>query len=359
MDLSSVYKGKKVLITGHTGFKGAWLLQWLNLLGSEVCGYALAPKESNSLFNLIDGSNICQSVIGDIRDARKLNWVVKQFQPDYIFHLAAQALVLDSYEDPIDTYETNVIGTGNVILSIREIEKPCNVIIITTDKVYHNNEWEYPYRENDRLGGYDPYSSSKACTEIIADSFINSFFNKADFHNHQKQIVTARAGNVIGGGDWAENRIVPDIIRATLNEEKVSLRNPTAVRPWQHVLEPLSGYLHLGMYLAKKPNEFLGAWNFGPENKQFLTVEDLTKTCIDLIGYGNYEIEDTGDKKHEANMLQLDISKAKNKLNWHPRLSDQQTFEFTIQWYQEYVNNSQGIKEFTEKQIVEFSKIGM
>lgn len=354
--LESVYKGKKVFLTGHTGFKGSWLLKWFQLLGADVVAYSLSPEKEQCHYNVIHGDDLCKSIIGNICDAEKLNAAIKDFQPDFIFHLAAQALVKASYDDPITTYQSNVIGTGNVILAAKLVEKACTTVIITTDKVYHNNEWEFPYRENDRLGGFDPYSSSKACSELISSSFINSFFHESNYDDHKKQFATARAGNVIGGGDWADNRIVPDIIRGIEAGETIVLRNPGAVRPWQHVLEPLSGYLLLGAKMYQEPLKYTGAWNFGPENKQFLTVEDLTTRCIEIWGQGNYESPELTGQPHEANMLQLDISKAKFHLKWKPKFDDNQTFEQTIQWYKAYYSNPNTVATVTEDQINHFMK---
>jgi len=238
----NTYKGKKIFLSGHTGFKGSWMLTWLHQLGAEVRGYALTPENENDLYNLINGDKLCNSVIGDIRDKEKLVNTIIDFQPDFIFHLAAQPLVRRSYEMPLYTFEVNVNGTVHLLEAIRNLQKKCTVVIITTDKVYENQETDYAYREDDKLGGYDPYSASKAAAEIVVSSYRNSFFNPADYEKHKKAIATARAGNVIGGGDRAADRIVPDIIHALETGMPVIVRNPYAVRPWQHVLDPLSGY---------------------------------------------------------------------------------------------------------------------
>ncbi len=355
--LENAYKGKKVFVTGHTGFKGSWLIKWLDILGAEVKGFALEEDHPDGHYHVIQGDALCQSEIGNINHLEKLTESIQAFKPDFVFHLAAQALVRDSYEDPIGTYQTNVIGTGNVILACKTLDKPCHLILITTDKVYHNNEWEYPYRETDRLGGYDPYSSSKACSELIASSFTQSFLNTANYHEHNKQVATTRAGNVIGGGDWAKGRIIPDIIKGIDQNQDVELRNPGAVRPWQHVLEPLSGYLVLGAKMAEQPLKYAGAWNFGPENKQFLTVEDLTKICIRIWGKGNYTTPDSSHEPHEAKMLQLDISKAKLYLSWRPKLNDVQTFEYTIEWYKRFYESREAAAALSEEQILTYMNL--
>ncbi|RZK32381.1 MAG: CDP-glucose 4,6-dehydratase, partial [Hymenobacter sp.] len=264
-DFRATYAGKRVFLTGHTGFKGAWLLAWLHELGATVRGYALAPQTTPSLYEVIGGEALCEkSVIADLRQRDLLTQEVVDFQPDFVFHLAAQPLVRLSYDIPAETFEVNALGTAYMLEAVRQLEKPCTVVLITTDKVYENKEWVYPYRETDRLGGYDPYSASKACTELVINSYVQSFFNKADYARHQKAIAVGRAGNVIGGGDWALDRIVPDIVRAVQAGQPVQLRNPAAVRPWQHVLEPLGGYLLLGAKLSQDAARYAGAWNFGP-----------------------------------------------------------------------------------------------
>ena len=275
--LENTYKGKKIFLTGHTGFKGAWLLKTLSLLGAEIKGYALEPQTSNDLFYLLEGEKICDNVIADLRDKKKLESEIVAFQPDFVFHLAAQPLVRLSYQIPAETFEVNVLGTANVLDGVSLLQKKCSVILITTDKVYHNNEWEYPYRENDRLGGYDPYSASKACAELLIDSYRNSFFNSKEYDNHLKGVAVARAGNVIGGGDWSKDRLIPDIVRSLMANNPVVIRNPNAVRPWQHVLEPVIGYLSLGMHLEKSPIGFAKAYNFGPEAEDALSVEEMLK----------------------------------------------------------------------------------
>lgn len=352
--LNKTYNGKKVFLTGHTGFKGAWLLKILKLLGAEVKGYALEPENSFDLYHLLGGNSICDSVIDDLRNKNRLKSEILSFEPDYIFHLAAQPLVRLSYQIPTETFEVNAVGTANLLDTIRFLDKPCSVVLITTDKVYHNNEWLYPYRENDRLGGYDPYSASKACAELIIDSFRNSFFNARNFHLHQKAIAVGRAGNVIGGGDWAKDRLLPDIARALGNQKLISIRNPNAVRPWQHVLEPLAGYLLLGAKLAEQPTQFSQAYNFGPVNKDALPVEQMVKIAIQTWGSGEYEKIGSENEPHEAGLLQLDISKAIAELNWHPKMDALKAVQLTIDWYKQYFLDAGSIIDTTESQIQSF-----
>ena len=352
--LEEVYKGKKVFLTGHTGFKGAWMLKTLSILGAKVKGYALDPITKNDLFYLIEGNSICNSVIADLRDKKRLEDEIVSFQPDFIFHLAAQPLVRLSYEIPSQTFEINAIGTANVLDAVRLLEKPCAVVLITTDKVYHNKEWLYPYRENDSLGGYDPYSASKACAELLIDSYRNSFFNIENYEQHQKGIAVARAGNVIGGGDWSKDRLIPDIVKAFEIEKPVVIRNPNAVRPWQHVLEPVVGYLLLGVNLAYKPKKFSQAYNFGPNLADTLSVEDMIKLAISSWGNGDYVIEKEEGQPHEAGLLKLDISRAITELKWQPKMDAQQAVSMTMNWYREFNTNESNIADFTTKQIKTF-----
>ena len=352
--LKLVYGGKKVFITGHTGFKGAWLLKIMSMLGANVKAYALVPEKEESLFNLINGNTLCESIIGDLRDKEKLKSSIVEFEPDFVFHLAAQPLVRLSYEIPTETFEINAIGTANLLNAIRMIKKPCFVILITTDKVYHNYEWIYPYRENDRLGGYDPYSASKACTELVIDSYRNSFFNTSKYNDHEKAIAVGRAGNVIGGGDWSDDRLIPDIIRALSNNKKVEIRNPNSIRPWQHVLEPLLGYLILGGKLVDQPQYFSQAYNFGPYFTDALPVVDMVKLSIKNWGGGDYIVHQTHDQPHEAGLLKLDISKATTELNWLPKNDANVAVGNTINWYRTFFNDRQNIIAFTEQQILDF-----
>lgn len=352
--LENTYKGKKVFLTGHTGFKGAWMLKTLSLLGAEIKGYALEPQTPNDLFHLIEGEKLCDSVIADLRDKKRLESEIVTFQPDFIFHLAAQPLVRLSYEIPAETFEVNVIGTANVLDGLKLLQKKCSVVLITTDKVYHNNEWIYSYRENDRLGGYDPYSASKACAELLIDSYRNSFFNTKYYDNHLKGIAVARAGNVIGGGDWSKDRLIPDIVRSLMANKSIVIRNPNAVRPWQHVLEPVVGYLSLGMHLEKQPILFGQAYNFGPQAEDALAVEEMVKAAIESWGYGEYQIQQETNQPHEAGLLKLDISKVKSDLDWVPKMNAKETIKFTLDWYKSFKEDTLKVNDFTNHQILSF-----
>ena len=346
--LEIFFSGKKVFITGHTGFKGSWLTLWLHQLGAEVKGYALAPEYGNCLYNLLNPLNIFESIIDDIRNKKKLENEIEVFQPDFIFHLAAQPLVRRSYQIPAETFEVNAVGTANLLEAVNKLQKKCAVLIITTDKVYENKEKHILYKETDRLGGYDPYSASKACTEIVTESFRNSFFNINKYTSHQKAIATARAGNVIGGGDFSEDRIIPDIVKALKSKKIITVRNPNAIRPWQHVLEPLGGYLLLAGLMDKEPLSFLGAYNFGPKPEDHLMVKELVELSIKNWGNGTWKDTSDTNQPHEAGLLKLDISKAKEKLQWQPKLKAEEAIEWTIDWYKKETN---GIIDYTMQQI--------
>lgn len=329
-DFVDFYAKKRVLITGHTGFKGSWLAIWLHNLGADVTGYSLDPLTPKDNFILSGIGRKINDIRGDIRDKAKLNGVFNEFKPQIVFHLAAQPLVRYSYQDPVYTYEVNVMGTINVLEEIRKCKETNSAIIITTDKCYNNREQIWGYRETDPLGGFDPYSSSKGACEIAVNSWRSSFFSSG------KGLATARAGNVIGGGDWAADRIIPDCIRALENDEPIELRNPMAIRPWQHVIEPLSGYLQLGVMLNKDPEAFSEAWNFGPEIDQIWTVKSVAEKLIEEYGKGKLiDISDT-NQPHEAHLLLLDITKAKLKLNWHPVWNTTQAVGKTAKWYLNY-----------------------
>jgi CDP-glucose 4,6-dehydratase len=355
--LQEIYKGKKVFLTGHTGFKGAWMLKTLHLLGAQVKGYALEPKTNGDLYHLVKGEEISESVIADLRDRNTLTTAVLDFQPDFIFHLAAQPLVRLSYEIPSETFEVNAIGTANLLDAVRMLEKVCSVVLITTDKVYHNNEWEYPYRETDRLGGYDPYSASKACAELVIDSYKNSFFNSEKYVMHKKGIAVGRAGNVIGGGDWSKDRLIPDIAKALARKEEVIIRNPKSVRPWQHVLEPVIAYLLLGGKLHKEPLKFNESYNFGPYATDALPVEEMLNLAIKCWGNGSYKIEQLENQPHEAGLLKLDISKAISELSWKPKMTADAAVKMTMSWYKAFSNNTDTIDKFTEQQIFSYLNV--
>jgi CDP-glucose 4,6-dehydratase len=349
--LKKTYSGKRVFVTGHTGFKGTWLVAILHLLGAEVKGYALAPEEETNMYALVQGDKLCSSVIADIRDKAKLKEEILAFQPDFVFHLAAQSLVRRSFEQPTETYEINVLGTAYVLDALRSMEKKCHAVIITTDKVYENREWWHPYRENDPLGGFDPYSSSKACAEISTASFRRSFFNPEKYEQHQKAVASARAGNVIGGGDWSKDRIIPDLVKAFSKDKILWMRNPDSVRPWEHVLEPLSGYLLLGAKLEQDPQKYADAYNFGPYAEDNLTVAELVKKAIKIWGSGTYQFLPDENAPHEAKLLRLDISKAINELGWKPKWNSDKALEMTLEWYKQYAS---GALEVTNSQIKEY-----
>lgn len=352
--LKQHYEGKKIFITGHTGFKGAWLLKTLSLLGATIKGYALETKNENDLYNLIEGDRLCNSIIADLRNRERLIDEIVQFQPDFIFHLAAQPLVRLSYEIPSETFEVNAIGTANLLDAVKCLDKKCSVVLITTDKVYHNNEWEYAYRENDILGGHDPYSASKACAELIINSYRNSFFHPENYEKHLKGIAVCRAGNVIGGGDWSKDRLIPDIAKSLLTNKKILIRNPKSVRPWQHVLEPVIAYLLLGVHLEGDAQKYGQAYNFGPFGADALAVDEMVNLAINAWGGGEYENLVKYDQPHEAGMLKLDISKAIADLKWMPLLNAEDAIRYTIKWYKEFAGNKGKMALYTEEQILNY-----
>ena len=323
----SKYKDKTVLVTGDTGFKGSWLAIWLRELGANVIGYSLNPGTEDDNYVVCGLAKKITHIDGDIRDQHSLKSVFDKYKPDIIFHLAAQSLVLESYNDPVETYSTNVMGTVNILEVIRHIDSVRAVVVVTTDKCYENRECDYGYRETDRLGGKDPYSASKAACEIVINSYLQSFFNL----ENTVSVASARAGNIIGGGDWAENRIIPDCIRSLRKDEPIIVRNPQSVRPWQYILEPLSGYLKLGACLYKDGKEYSGAWNFGP--KDTITVKGLVEEVIDKWGQGELSISDQSNQNLEANLLYLDISKALDELEWEPKLNIAESVKYTIDQY--------------------------
>ena len=325
----NIYKDKKVIITGDTGFKGSWLAIWLLNLGADVVGISMPPQNSRDNYVVCGLSERITHIDQDIRDYDALRKIFDEYSPEIVFHLAAQTIVLEGYQDPLKTFSTNFMGTVNVLEAIRHTESVKAGVIITTDKCYENREWVYGYRETDRLGGNDPYSASKAACEMAIASYTYSFFNDDSSTN----IASVRAGNVIGGGDWAENRIIPDCIRALENDEPIIVRNPYAVRPWQHVLEPLSGYLKLGFLLYTDAKEFTGPWNFGPSSKNMVTVRELAEKIIENWGHGEILCQSENNKFSEANLLHLDISKAVNKLKWQPKLDFDDTVSYTIDEY--------------------------
>lgn len=327
------WRGKRVFITGHTGFKGGWLVLWLQELGAQVTGFSLPPSSQPNLFTLADVANGMHSVIGDVRDLAFLIRALSIAQPDIVFHLAAQALVRPSYADPVGTYATNVMGTVHLLEAVRQTSSVKAVVNVTTDKCYDNREWDWGYRENEAMGGFDPYSSSKGASELVSAAYRNSFFPAHGYVQHGVALATARAGNVIGGGDWAQDRLIPDIVNAYRLGQTVKLRSPGAIRPWQHVLEPLRGYLMLAQSLVEEGPKFAEAWNFGPFDKDTQTVGHIAKAMALMWG-GNARWEtDAGDHPHEAHHLKLDISKARNQLKWEPKLPLQDALRLVVEWY--------------------------
>ena len=328
-----IYNGKTVLVTGHTGFKGSWLSYWLHELGANVIGYSLNIPTNPSHIELLDMNIV--SIEGDIRDQQKLNSVLESYRPDIVFHLAAQPLVRYSYINPVETYEVNVIGTLKVFEACRQSESVRAIVNITSDKAYENKEWVWGYREIDPMGGYDPYSASKGCAELVTTSYRRSYFNIEKYgKDHHVLLASCRAGNVIGGGDWGKDRLIPDIMMAASSGEKVSLRNPNAIRPWQHVLEPLSGYLHLGWKLLEGEKAFAGGWNFGPSDDA-VRVQEVVESARFHWSKIEYGIDREGHP-HEAKMLKLDCSKAHTQLHWRDVWDLQTTIEKVTKWYEIY-----------------------
>ena len=346
----SFYKDKKVLITGHTGFKGSWLSVLLKHLGADVFGFALAPPTNPSLFKLAGLDSKINSFISDIRDKDRLLDVIDQIRPEIIIHMAAQPLVIESYKDPLLTYETNVMGVVNLFEVIRIVPGIKAVVNVTTDKCYENKEWVWGYRENEPLGGYDPYSSSKACSELVTASYRNSFFNSASYSEHGVAIASARAGNVIGGGDFAENRLIPDFIKAIAENKTVKIRNPHAIRPWQHVLDPLTGYLLLAKKLYLNGPGFNGAWNFGPDDYDAKTVKWVINSICKYWGEGASYIIQDAPKLHEAGFLKLDSSKARTSLCWSPRWDIDESLKSVVEWNKALINGKNSY-EITQNQI--------
>lgn len=350
-DVASVFRGKKVLVTGHTGFKGSWLTVWLTLLGAEVTGYALAPATKPNHFDLLEIKNKITHVTGDIRDRAKLDAVFKASRPEIVFHLAAQALVRRSYNDPAETFDVNVLGGVNVLEMVRRHDCVEALVFVTSDKCYENKEWIWSYREIDRLGGRDPYSASKACAELTFSSYQRSFFDAG-----RVRAASARAGNVIGGGDWSDDRIVPDCVRALLSNQQLVLRNPHATRPWQHVLEPLSGYLTLASrLLGADGDRYVGAWNFGPSPHDARTVLDVANRIAAHFGRAPDIGSAAGASPHEATLLQLNWEKASGQMGWKPTWSFEKSVSETASWYKSWSENS-NVWALSTSQVVDFSK---
>ena len=337
-----VYKGKKVLVTGHTGFKGSWLCIWLKELGSEVIGYSLEPPSNPSNFEACNLKSKITHIHGDIRDLEKLQAVFKEYNPEIVFHLAAQPLVLISYEEPKLTFDTNVGGTVNVLEAVRLTSSVCGFINVTSDKCYENREWVWGYREQDPMGGHDPYSASKGCAELVFAAYQRSFFGEKSSVKRKIGVASVRAGNAIGGGDWGLDRIIPDCIRAITKNESIGIRNPKATRPWQHVLEPLSGYLWLGACLLENPEKYSGAWNFGPQDDATQRVQEVVEAIIKLWGKGSWKDLSTieANTVHEATLLKLCCDKAYQWLNWRNSLRLEEALQLTVQWYRDYYESN-------------------
>jgi CDP-glucose 4,6-dehydratase len=332
MNEMSFWRGKKVFLTGHTGFKGSWLCLWLNLLGAEVTGYALEPPTTPSLYELARVGELVTSIIADVRDLERLKSEMVNAASDIVVHMAAQPLVRDSYKIPVETYAINVMGTVHVLEAVRSCPSVKAVVNVTTDKVYENREWVWGYRENEPFGGYDPYSNSKGCSELVTAAYRSSYFNPSNYGQHGVAVATARAGNVIGGGDWAGDRLIPDIIRAILAGEPVRIRNPHAIRPWQHVLEPLSGYLLLAQRLFEDGAHYAEGWNFGPPESDAQPVLWLVERLCAMWGDGASWQLDKGEHPHEAHYLKLDCSKAHAELGWNPRWGLEKALESIVAW---------------------------
>ncbi len=351
------WQGKKVLITGCTGFKGSWLTTWLIELGAEVYGYSLTPPTTPSMFDLLKLENKFKFCVGDIRNYQDFNNFLNQVNPEIILHLAAQPLVRYSYTNPIETYHTNVLGLVNILEAIRHNKGVKAIVNVTSDKCYENQEWVWGYRETEAMGGYDPYSNSKGCAELVTSCYQKSYFNIKTYGvEHNTLLASGRAGNVIGGGDWADDRLITDMMKSFLANESVKIRNPFAIRPWQHVLEPLSGYLMLAEQLYNGNTNFANGWNFGPDDVAVKNVEYIVDKLCNMWGNGANWTLDNDTHPHEANYLKLDCSKARTLLNWHPQWNLENTLIKIVDWYQTYTNNGdlyqktlQQIKEYTNE----------
>ena len=351
---SRFWKGKRVIITGHTGFKGAWLTVWLRVLGADVVGYSLLPPTVPSHYELAKVEEGITVVEADVRDFETLRKVFQTHRPEIVFHMAAQALVRRSYHDPVETYATNIMGTAHLLETVRQVKGVKAVVNVTSDKCYENREWVWGYRETDPMGGYDPYSSSKGCAELVSFGYLRSFFNPDEYKSHGVGLASVRAGNVIGGGDFAQDRLIPDLVRAFEKREPVHIRFPHATRPWQHVLEPLSGYLLLAEKLYKDGPAYAGAWNFGPPEDGVKDVGWVVDQFAKKWGKDAKWEVDSAAHPHEAGMLKLDCSKARTFLNWRPRLNIDEALECTVKWYKAYVNHPDSLRTITEQQIEKY-----
>jgi len=347
------WRGRRVFLTGHTGFKGSWLSLWLHRLGARITGYALEPPTQPSLFETAGVNGLVHSVHGDVRDGVRLRLALEEARPEIVIHLAAQPLVRESYRAPADTYAVNVMGTVNLLEAVRHCDSVRAVVNVTSDKCYENREWHWGYRENEPMGGYDPYSSSKGCSELVTAAYQRSFFNPENFSEHRVGLASARAGNVIGGGDWAQDRLVSDCVRAFLAEKEIVIRNPHAIRPWQHVLEPLSGYLVLAQNLYQKGVKYAEAWNFGPFDHDAKPVEWIVRyLCQSWQGSKGFRVA-VGEHPHEATYLKLDCSKARARLGWQPRWSLEKALDSIVEWTSVYATGGD-IKTVCMNQIDEY-----
>lgn len=353
-DMVNAWRGRRVFLTGHTGFKGGWLALWLAELGAQVRGYALDPATEPNLFTAAAIDAVAEDVRGDILDRPRLEGAMHEFAPEVVFHLAAQPLVRRSYADPLGTYATNVMGTAGVLEAVRGTPSVRAVVCVTTDKCYENREWVWPYRETDPLGGYDPYSSSKACAEIVSAAYRRSFFSADRDGGHRVALATARAGNVIGGGDWSEDRLIPDLIRGFQSGKPVLIRRPKAIRPWQHVLEPAHGYILLAERLLAGEMQLASAFNFGPGDQDAWPVERIADCMADAWGAGAQWTRDEDPGVHEAGILRLDASKARVELGWQPRLSIETALDWTVDWYRAF-EQGRNMQEITWSQIADYA----
>jgi CDP-glucose 4,6-dehydratase len=344
------WRGRRVLLTGHTGFKGSWLSLWLQSMGAKVTGYALDVPTNPSLFEVAEVGKGMTSIVGDIRDLGQMRKAFSESSPEIVIHMAAQALVRYSYIEPVETYSTNVMGTVNLLEAVRGTDSVKAVVNVTSDKCYDNREWVWGYRENEAMGGFDPYSSSKGCAELVMAAYRNSYFHSDKYQEHGVAMASGRAGNVIGGGDWADDRLIPDIVRAIAQGKPVNIRNPHAIRPWQHVLEPLSGYLVLAQKLFEEGTNYAEGWNFGPNDEDARPVEWIVDKLTQSWGEGASWVLDGGNHPHEAHYLKLDCSKAKTRLGWHPRWHLEDALGAIIEWQRAY-RDGNNMRELTLRQI--------
>lgn len=350
------WQGRRVFLTGHTGFKGSWLALWLTRMGAQVAGYALDPCTEPNMFSLAGVGTQVEDIRGDIRDYSGLESAITRFAPEAVFHLAAQPIVRRGYADPVGTYSTNVMGTVHLLEAVRRTPSVRAIVCITTDKCYQNQDWVWPYRETDPLGGYDPYASSKACSEIISAAYRSSFFSASGDHQRTAGLATARAGNVIGGGDWSEDRLIPDLVRGFCSGKPVLIRRPTAIRPWQHVLEPLRGYLLIAEKLLAGEHQLASSYNFGPAEDEIWPVERIATKLVEKWGEGASWTRDSVPSAHEDHMLRLDASKAHIELGWRPRLRIEAALDWTIAWYRAW-RQGDDLSQVTLKQIADYERL--